>query len=30
MFLVVASLAISLAVDLIHVAIDPRLRRGAR
>jgi peptide/nickel transport system permease protein len=30
MFLVVASLTISLVVDLVHVAIDPRLRKGAR
>ncbi len=28
MFLVVATLLISLAVDLIHLAIDPRLRKG--
>lgn len=30
MFLVVATLGISLLVDLVHVAIDPRLRKGAR
>ncbi len=30
MFLVVASLTISLLVDLVHLAIDPRLRKGAR
>lgn len=30
MFLVVATLGISLVVDLAHVAIDPRLRKGAR
>jgi peptide/nickel transport system permease protein len=30
MFLTVATLTISLVVDLAHVAIDPRLRKGAR